>query len=296
MHSDHKNYLKFSGRQRLEKAVNSLLGIVEGISADSKINSREVAFLDAWLEDHRELARSHPYNELMPVVSDALADGFIADDEKQDIVWLCGKLRSSQFVDLATADIQRLHAVLGGIAADGLISESELEGLSTWLSGHEHLKTLWPYDEVDSLVTSVLQDRKIDSDEQKILLNFFSTFTAILDDRVIASPPITENYRTVGLCAVCPDIVFNGSTFCLTGASAKYKRSEFADLVLRLGGSVASSVSKKVNYLVIGAEGNPCWMYACYGRKVEKAVELRKQGVPLVIVHEHDFHDAVADA
>lgn len=53
--------------------------------------------------------------------------------------------------------------------------------------------------------------------------------------------------------------------------------------------------SKKVNYLVVGGEGNPCWAYACYGRKVEKAVELRRQGHPIVIVHENDFHDAVLD-
>jgi hypothetical protein len=62
-----------------------------------------------------------------------------------------------------------------------------------------------------------------------------------------------------------------------------------------LGGEFVSSVTAKVKYLVIGAEGNPCWTYACYGRKVEKAVELRKSGVRLLIIHENDFHDAVAD-
>jgi hypothetical protein len=58
---------------------------------------------------------------------------------------------------------------------------------------------------------------------------------------------------------------------------------------------VASSVSSKVDYLIIGADGNPCWAYACYGRKVEMAVQLRKQGSRLQLIHEHDFHDAIAD-
>lgn len=66
-------------------------------------------------------------------------------------------------------------------------------------------------------------------------------------------------------------------------------------MVSSLGGKSVSSVSQKLNYLVIGAEGNQCWAYACYGRKVEKAVELRKQGARLLIVHENDFHDAIAD-
>lgn len=61
------------------------------------------------------------------------------------------------------------------------------------------------------------------------------------------------------------------------------------------GSDLRGNQHSKLNYLVIGAEGNPCWAFACYGRKVEKAVELRKKGVRVVIVHENDFHDAVLD-
>ncbi len=296
MHSDHKTYLKFTGRSRLEKAVNSLLGIVEGIAVDASINSREIAFLETWLADHREVERTHPFNELVPVVNNAIADGVMSDEEKQDILWLCEKLRSAEFIDGVTADIQRLHAVLGGIAADGVISESELRGLSDWLTDHEHLKTLWPYDEVDSLVTAVLKDKKVDEDEHRTLLEFFREFTAVLDDRTIRNPSLAEGPKLVGLCAVCPEISFSGTTFCFTGASFKYTRAEFYEVIEQRGGAVLASVSPKLNYLIIGAEGNPCWMYACYGRKVEKAVELRKKGARLLIVHENDFHDAVADA
>ena len=97
------------------------------------------------------------------------------------------------------------------------------------------------------------------------------------------------------MCAVCPEIEFSGSKFCFTGASAKYSRAELTGLVKGLGGEVVESVSASLNYLIIGADGNPCWAYACYGRKVEKVVDLRKQGARILLVHEHDFHDAVAD-
>ena len=55
------------------------------------------------------------------------------------------------------------------------------------------------------------------------------------------------------------------------------------------------TVTKSLNYLVIGAEGNPCYAYACYGRKVEKEVELRRGGARIQLVHENDYHDAIAD-
>nr|UPH34229.1 NAD-dependent DNA ligase [uncultured bacterium] len=295
MHTDHHGYLKFTGRSRLEKSINSLLGIIEGISVDSLINRTEVEFLNLWLAEHQELKDRHPYYELLTVVENAIADGVLASEETKDILWLCEKLRSTEFIDETTADIQRLHAVLGGIAADGAITEAELKGLSDWLSDHEHLKTCWPYEEVGSLITGILSDGKIDSTEQKLLKEFFTEFTSILDDRTIVSPKLTIDGNVVGLCAVCPEIRFYGCNFCLTGTSYKYTRSEFSKLIKQLGGEVLNSVSEKLDYLIIGANGNPCWAYACYGRKVEKAVELRKSGARLLLVHENDFHCAVAD-
>lgn len=89
---------------------------------------------------------------------------------------------------------------------------------------------------------------------------------------------------------------FPERTFCFTGASSKYTRAEFEGLVRQLGRETLPGVSAKLHYLVIGAEGNPCWAFACYGRKVEKAVALRRKGARVVILHENDFHDAVLDA
>lgn len=128
------------------------------------------------------------------------------------------------------------------------------------------------------------------------LLKEFSTeFTSILDSRTIVSPKLTIGGNVVGLCAVCPEITFSDRRFCFTGTSCKYTRSEFSKLIKQLGGEVVNSVSAKIDYLIIGADGNQCWAYACYGRKVEKAVELRKSGARLLLIHENDFHDAVAD-
>ena len=295
MHTDHREYFKFTGRSRLDKAINSLIGLVEGISIDGSINESEIGFLCLWLQENREVRNQHPFTELMPVVEMAIADGVLTDDERQDILWLCEKLKSTEYFDATTADIQRLHALMAGITSDGTITETELRGLSAWLADHDQLKTCWPYDEVDSLITTVLADGKIDDAEHQLLQNFFGEFVAVLDNRTIVSPKINEKTTLVGLCAVCPEIEFSGSKFCFTGASAKYSRTEFTSLVKRLGGEVVGAVSSTLNYLVIGADGNPCWAYACYGRKVEKAVELRKQGARILLVHEYDFHDAVAD-
>lgn len=298
MDEDLRAYVHFTGKSRLDKSINSLLGLIEGIAIDGQINPAEIALMKMWLEDHRDLRARHPYSELIPVVEEALSDGILDAEERADLTWLCEKMRSTEFFDKVTADLQRLHALVGGIAADGVVTEAELRGLSEWLDDHDHLRTCWPYDEIGSLTSKVLADGRIDDKEQKLLHQFFSEFLAVLDERTIVSPVLAEGPEvTLGaLCAVMPEIKFPGSSFCFTGASAKMKRKGFEELVQKLGGEPHTSVTSKLHFLVIGAEGNPCWSYACYGRKVEKAVELRRKGVRVVLVHENDFHDAVMDA
>lgn len=295
-HPDHREYLKFSGRARLDKAINSLVGLIEGIAADGKVTAGEMAFLGLWLQENSDLRNKHPYNELMPVVEEALRDGDFSDEERADILFVCEKLRSTEFFDAVTADMQRLHGFLAGAMADGVVTEAELRTLSDWIDDHDQLKSLWPYDEVESVVSTVLRDGKIDADEQKMLQAFFSEFLALLDNRTITTPQMLEGSTLTGVCAMCPEISFEGRTFCFTGASNRLSRKQFGELIQKLGGHPSEGVTKTTDYLVIGAEGNPAWAYACYGRKVEKAVMLRKEGIRIVLVHENDFHDAIADA
>ncbi len=295
MHPDHRSYFRFTSKARLNKSVNALIGIVEGIVIDGQINPLELDYLNLWLVEHEAVREQHPFNELVPVVTTAVADGVLTEEERADILWLCERLRSTEFYADVTADLQRLHGILGGIVADTHISAEELRALSDWMADHEHLRTCWPFDEVGSLITGVLADGQIDPKEHALLLAFFAEFTPLLDDRTITNPLVLKEQRIVGLCAVDPEINFLDRGFCFTGASSRFTRTEFQQIVERLGGSAHAAPSKKVHYLVIGAEGNPCWAFACYGRKVEKAIALRKSGSRVVLVHELDFHDALAD-
>lgn len=147
------------------------------------------------------------------------------------------------------------------------------------------------------LTTKVLSDGRIDEVEHQMLLHFFSEFLAMLDERTIVRPLMFEGVEKIGaLCAVAPDVSFTDRTFCFTGSSTKHSRVELESIVRQLGGEALRGVSSKLHYLVIGAEGNPCWAFACYGRKVEEAVALRRKGKRVVILHEIDFHDAVLDS
>lgn len=91
------------------------------------------------------------------------------------------------------------------------------------------------------------------------------------------------------------EVEFDGRVFTFTGTSTKATRQQIVDQITELGAAFSPNVTSQTHYLVVGAGANPCWAFSCYGRKVEKAVEVRKSGGAILIVHESDFWDAVAD-
>jgi len=290
-------YMRFTKPQRVDKAMHMLEGIVKGVALDGRVDEAEVRLLRDWCSEHASLVDRHPFNEVYPVVQQALADGVIDEEEREDILWLCERLVSdNEYFCAVTADMQRLQGLVAGVAADGAIEEGELRELSDWLDTHDHLRGCWPYDELDSLVMSVLQDGRIDKQEHEILLSFFSDFVALGEHRVIDTPLVQDSMLVFGVCAACPEVTFPGRLFCFTGKSTSAPRGALSQLVTDLGGNVSKSVTRSLDYLVVGADGNPCWAFACYGRKVEAAIQLRKAGERLLIVHENDFWDAVEDA
>jgi DNA ligase (NAD+) len=76
--------------------------------------------------------------------------------------------------------------------------------------------------------------------------------------------------------------VLAGKTLVVTGTLSKYKRDEIEDLIEQHGGRAASSVSKKTDYLIAGADA---------GSKLDKAQQL---GVK--VIDEDGFEKLIGSA
>lgn len=88
-------------------------------------------------------------------------------------------------------------------------------------------------------------------------------------------------------CSIKYDVV--GKSIVLTG---DFEIAEVADIENKLssmGAILKRDVSGKTDYLVIGNLGHSQWYYGSYGRKIEKAIELQKQGKPIIMIEEDDF-------
>ena len=242
----------------------------------------------------------HPFSELLPIVEAACADGVVTADEAKDILWLCNNFAdNSSYYDVVTSSIQFLSGMIHGIMADGELSDSEITTLYAWIKANDFLTGTYPFDEINSLLSVILEDKKITDDERKQLMAFFSNiidFSASANLSEEDFVQLREKYSVSGICAVCPEIVFKGKTFCFTGESYRAKRSKMAEAVRTLGGIAKSSVNRKTDYLVVGNAGNPAGPTPAMAEKLKKPCSSAKEGAPVVIVNETDFWDALDDA
>jgi hypothetical protein len=293
MSYDDRSYMKFCSRRNLDKALGTLGGLVSGITVDGKLGHAEVNAVRAWLSVHAEFADQHPFDEVIPKLVSVLEDGIVTEDERDDVLWLCNRiLKGGGQYDEVTADLQHLQGMMAGAVADGVVTKEELEGLRSWMNEREYLAGTWPYEELQAIISGILEDGIVDDAEQAQLKAFFSEFIDTETKHVIGNPAFLKDGTLQGVCAVDPDVQFPGKVFCFTGESNRLTRARIEELVTRHGGLFAAGVSGRIDYLVIGANGNPCWAYACYGRKIEKAVELRKRGSKLLLIHELNFWGA----
>lgn len=291
-----EKYERFTGPAVHQKAVNNFLGILDGISIDGIVDQKESQELKNWYELYRSMIDRHPFNEILPAIDSALEDGILTYDEVESLRWLCQQVTSGHYYDLVTSAIQTLHGVIHGVMANNILTDIEIANLQTWLEDHSILQGTYPFDEIFSLVSSVTEDGLITDDERNTLRAFFAEFIDTRDSYNLSElelGELREQYSVSGICARNPEITIPGNTFCFTGASMKATRDEFADIIRERHGIFSKSVTKKTRYLVVGVEGNPCWAFSCYGRKIEQAVELRKSGCPVVIVSEVDFWTAL---
>lgn len=293
---DDHSYARFCTKQNLHKSLNTLKGLLDGIEIDQEITKDEIQELRNWCNEYLTYENQHPYNELLPVITSAIEDNVLDDDEMKDIRWFLDKATGENFYyDHITSELQVLQGIMHGIIADGVVTDDEIKNISDWIDDHTGLEGTYPYDELNTLLLEILKDGEVSNNERTILKAFFNEFCNLSTEGQIKAGREQQPLTISGLCSVTPEISFPESLFCFTGMSVRAKRSELIEIIESLGGTFSKNPTKKLNYLIYGAGGNQCWAFSCHGRKVEQVVKYRREGLPMIIVHENDFWDAIED-
>jgi hypothetical protein len=284
-------YRVFTKKSELDKAFNSLNGLLQGVSSDNVLRKEELEELHNWVKHHSDLIDRNPFKEIAHVISCAIQDNNLDNEVVEDLKWLCAQfIDENIYFDGVTADIQTLHGFCHGILADGYVSDEEIYALQKWMLQNEHLQSYYPYDEIYTLLDEILEDGVIEEKERIALTAYLNDFIDLKSERTANKvDALTKDVSVEGLFHKSPKIQMSDTVFSFTGESEKMTRNEIAELIQEKGGVFSKGVTKKVQVLLVGIKGNPCWAYSCYGRKVEQAVKLRKAGSNIVIINEADF-------
>jgi hypothetical protein len=297
MKDDIQSIRIFTMKSEMDKAFHTLEGIMKGINIDREINEKEISDLKLWCRINYGLINHAPFSEVIPFIVQITDDNKVTNEEYEDLKWLCNNITTkNKYYDVITSDIQRLEGILHGILSDNKISREEIIGLKEWIEEHEDLIGSYPYDEIETLVLKVLEDNVVSDEEQSVLKLFFSQFidieTTCIDINELES--LKNEIKLPTICTMNPKITIKNSLFCFTGISSRGKRENVVGIIEQNHGYYNDNMTNDTNYLIIGDKNNPCWVFSCYGRKVEKAIENRKNGNDIQIVKEIDFWDAIS--
>lgn len=179
--------------------------------------------------------------------------------------------------------VNELIGLCHGLLADGTIDQGESQFLLRWVESNRVVTANPLVNAIYQRLTDMLHDNKLDDDEQKELVESIVAFVGG------APMPDGVNYATtLPITRPEPGIALPGARFCFTGTFAFGTRSECEAAVIAHGAS-AGGLTIATDYLVIGVYATDSWAHSSYGRKIEKAVEMRNSGHPIAIVGEQHW-------
>lgn len=269
----------FSFSKQKAKALHGLKGILIGIVADQRLNEKELLFLDSWLKSQNFLSDDQEVVTILSSVGDILANGEIKPQEllevQSEIEKLIGLMSDSGLSDVkGVGQKDELLGFLAGVASDGVLNDQEVEALSVWLGRNESIRNTWPASVVVNRLNMILEDGIITEEERQDLMLTVNQITGhIVDEETIGYEFSTEVWEDS-----IDDLMVAGSTFCLTGDFVSGDRDAVDTMLRCLNAKTSSSVNNLVDYLVIGTLASRNWLYTSHGRKIEKALHIKRQG------------------
>ena len=265
--------------------MHGLRGILTGIVADQRLNEIELLYLDAWLKSQHHLEKEPDVINILNTVGEILEDGEVAEEELAHMRSLIERIVNSYDNNGELKKVNRIDQLVGflsGIASDNVLNDDEITALDRWLNGNESIRDAWPASVVVDRVAMILEDGIITDEEREDLLGTVNKITgADPEGTGISYESSIEAWEDQ-----VKEIKIPGATFCLSGEFVSGDRNTIDTMLRCMGAETQTNINSHVNYLVIGTLASRDWLYTGHGRKIEKALLLKREGHDITIITE----------
>ncbi|WP_279452560.1 BRCT domain-containing protein [Aeromonas hydrophila] len=276
----------YNAARNRDKQLNNLMGILDGIVADSAIDEQEMLYLDIWLKESASL-NGWIFRELREMVADVLQDGQLCEAEKLHLMSALPRLmetyRHLPGVDFYSeaSDKLLLEGLCQGLMGDQTLSDDEIHYLNWWMKQNSMLRAHYPGKQLYQTVERILQDGVITEEEREELQQQLLLFVGNPFEQGV----VTGMASKLAISDTEIDTL-HGCSVCFTGMFLSGTRRQCEETALLLGATPQDAVTQKLDYLIIGELSSRDWRFSSYGRKIEKAMLLQEKGHSVRIVTE----------
>jgi NAD-dependent DNA ligase len=187
--------------------------------------------------------------------------------------------------------IDQLSGICSGILADGEVNQAEAVFFADWVRKFAPFEPVWPFTDVLARVERIFADGHCDDEERAELKGVME---ALCGYTATAKPEETYS-TTLPLEMPLPDLIFPERQYVITGKFAFGNRRKVSEAISTLGGIATDSTPTRAShYLLVGIFASRDWINTNYGRKIERAVELRESGSGIAIISEEHWKLFVA--
>lgn len=265
------------------KKLSNLKGILQGISVGQSLNKTELLYLDTWLRDAQELHSILYCAEILEKITEILGNEVISEDEINNVFLMITEMGEN--IEILDPD-SKLNEFMGFVS--GVLANHELneEVFSELIRRLKRFEDVLPCRELLSLIED-------DSSNNDIILQKLKSFSG----STFTETGSSENESMSDIFdELEADYDIRRKSVCFTGGVSGVSRTELKKKAELLGCTIVKDPSKNTNLVVIGDVASKDWVYSSYGRKIEQALTLKKNGVLINIISIEQWLDLASSA
>lgn len=271
------------------------IGFLQGALSSGRVSSLERDALEAEARNFSSVFGDRDaYDLAEDLTSKCTAKNGDLSVQLRDMVsWV--RQRHVEIVsDLEKDRVNEFLGFCGGVICDGLVHANEAEQMLRMLDD-ETLGQRPEFRQLATVLREALADAVLSDDEAEDIRDWIARLVG--DGYALTGlPALGQAARLPEMITAHDEISFVETRFVITGPLSYGTRSKIKHDTSQVGAEVASSVSKKVHYVVVAYEASKHWRMTHYGGKIEKALTLYESGHPIRFVEEMAFERALIAA
>ena len=187
--------------------------------------------------------------------------------------------------------VDQLHGICTGILADGVVTVDEARFFNEWLKTNAALQPVFPLTDILARLNRIFADGQCDADEREELKEIMQAVCGCSGEK--ADPTATFSC-TLPLDSPPPTLSFGRRIYNITGKFAFGTRKKVMEAISAKGGLPTDAPpTLDSHYLLIGTFASRDWVNTSFGRKIEKAVAIRKSGAGIAIISEEHWRTVI---